>query len=549
MIRSHVVVTKQTPLARNGMVAAEHWRGAEVGAEILARGGNAVDAAVATAFAMTVIEPFMSTIGGSGTMLVHLNRKGETVALNFNGIAPLAGHETLFKVVGGVSEGLFAWPRTENAANEYGHRSVAVPGSVAGLCLALKKYGTMELRDVMAPAIKLARDGFETDWYLALNHAKSVEELVAFPVTAKNYLRDSRYIYRPAGNLPGDRSAYPDLARSLELIAKDGPDAFYRGAIAQAIADDMAANGGLITREDLARYQVLIEPVLSGRYRDVDLAFSPGPTGGATALEILNILGEFPSAKVGWQTAEGLHLRACAIARAFRDRFEHLGDPTMVKVPFERLLSKAYAREVAAEIRRGKPAPAKAVRRTDECTTHLSVIDKQRNMVSLTNTAVSLWGSRVVVPGTGILLNNGMIWFDPEPGKANSVGSGKRGLVNMVPVLGFRRGAPAFTAGAPGGRTIISALPQVVANLIDHKAHPQAAIEAPRLHTEGGELTVSARVGEKALAGLAKKGHKVVPKHETYSTLNFARPVAIRVTAKGLEAGCEQYCAASAAGH
>ena len=318
---------------------------------------------------------------------------------------------------------------------------MAVPGSVAGLCLALQRYGTMELRDVMAPAIALARDGFETDWYLALNHAKSVEELVAFPATAKNYLRDGRYIYRPAGMQPGDRSTYPDLARSLQLIAKDGPDAFYRGAIAQAIASDMAANGGLITREDLARYQVLVEPALTGRYRDVDLAFSPGPTGGATALEILNILGEFPSAKVGWQTVEGLHLRARAIARGFRDRFEHLGDPTMVKVPFERLLSKAYAREVAAEIRRGKPAPAKTPRRTDECTTHLSVIDKQRNMVALTNTAVSLWGSRVVVPGTGILLNNGMIWFDPEPGKANSVGSGKRGLVNMVPVLGFRRGA------------------------------------------------------------------------------------------------------------
>ena len=549
MIRSTLVVTKQTPFARNGMVAAEHWRGAEVGAGILARGGNAVDAAVATAFAMTVIEPFMSTIAGSGTMLVHLARKGETLALNFNGLAPLAGHETLYKVVGGVSDGLFSWPRTENSANEYGHRAVAVPGSVAGLSLALERYGTMGLRDVMAPAIALARDGFEVDWYLAQNQAKFVQELSAFPVTARNYLRDGRYSYRPAGMLPGDRQTYPDLARSLELIAKEGPDAFYRGAIAQAIVDDMAANGGLITREDLAGYRVLVEPVLTGRYRDVDLAFSPGPTGGATALEILNILGEFPSSKVGWQTVEGLHLRASAIARAFRDRFEHLGDPTMVKVPFERLLSKAYAREVAAEIRRGKPAPGRTPRRTEECTTHLSVIDKQRNMVSLTNTAVSLWGSRVVVPGTGILLNNGMIWFDPEPGKANSVGPGKRGLVNMVPVLGFRRGAPAFTAGAPGGRTIISALPQVVCNLVDGRTTAQAAIEAPRLHTEGSEVMVSSRVGEKALAGLAKKGHQVAAKDESYSSLNFARPVAIRVTPKGLEAGCEQYCAASAAGH
>jgi gamma-glutamyltranspeptidase/glutathione hydrolase len=162
---------------------------------------------------------------------------------------------------------------------------------------------------------------------------------------------------------------------------------------------------------------------------------------------------------------------------------------------------------------------------------------------------VSIFGSRVVVPGTGILLNNGMIWFDPEPGKANSVGSGKRGLVNMVPVLGFKRGKPAFTLGAPGGRGIVSAIPQVISNLVDLKASPQAAIEAPRVHTEGAEVLVSSRVDDKSLTGLARKGHTVVPKEESYSTLNFSRPVAIRVTPKGLEAGCEQYSAAAAAGH
>jgi gamma-glutamyltranspeptidase/glutathione hydrolase len=549
MIRSRLVVTKQTPLAAHGMVVAEHPRGAEVGAAILARGGNAVDAAVATAFAMTVVEPFMSTIAGSGTMLVHLARRGETMALNFNGVAPLAAHETVYKVIGGKSDGLFAWPRTENAANEHGHRAVAVPGSVAGLALALERYGTMTLRDVMAPAIALARDGFEADWYLALNHAKFAQELSAYPTAARNYLRDGRWIHRPAGMLPGDRVTYPDLARSLESIAKDGPDVFYRGALAQAIVDDMAANGGLIRREDLAGYKVLVEPALAGRYRDVDLAFSPGATGGVTALEILNILGEFPSARVGWQSVEGLHLRASAIARGFRDRFEHLGDPAVVKAPWDRLVSREHARQAAAEIRRGKPARTRGPRAADECTTHLSVVDRQRNMVSLTNTAVSLWGSRVVVPGTGILLNNGMIWFNPEPGKANSVAPGKRGLVNMVPALGFRRDAPAFTVGAPGGRGIISAIPQVIANLVDGKATAQAAVEAPRVHTEGDEVLVSTRVGDKALAGLARKGHTVVPKEESYSTLNFARPVAIRVTGRGLDAGCEQYSAAAAAGH
>jgi gamma-glutamyltranspeptidase / glutathione hydrolase len=550
MIQSRLVVTKQTPLAGHGMVVAEHPRGAEVGAAVLARGGNAVDAAVATAFAMTVVEPFMSTIAGSGTMLVHLARRGETLALNFNGVAPLAAHESMYRVVGGVSEGLFAWPRTENAANEHGHRSVAVPGSLAGLALALERYGTMTLRDAMAPAIALARDGFEADWYLALNHAKFVQELGAYPETAKTYLREGRFIYRPAGMLPGDRVTYPDLARSLELIAKEGPDAFYRGALAQAIAEDMAANGGLIRREDLAAYRVIVEPALRGAYRGVELALSPGSTGGVTALEILNILGEFPAASVGWETVEGLHLRASAIARGFRDRFEYLGDPAMVKAPWDRLVAREHAQAAAAEIRRGKAGRlAKAPRAVEECTTHLSVVDRQRNMVALTNTAVSLWGSRVVVPGTGILLNNGMIWFDPQPGKPNSVAPGKRGLVNMVPALGFRRGSPAFTVGAPGGRGIISAIPQVIANLVDAKATAQAAIEAPRVHTEGAEVLVSARVGAKALAGLAKKGHRVVPKDESYSTLNFARPVAIRVTARGLEAGCEQYSAAAAAGH
>ena len=237
MIRSPLVVTKQTPLARNGMVAAEHWRGAEVGAGILARGGNAVDAAVATAFAMTVVEPFMSTIAGSGTMLVHLARKGETVALNFNGVAPLAGHETLYKVVGGVSDGLFSWPRTENCGQrvrpprggrarlggrtEPGARALRHDG--AARCHgAGHRAGARRLRDGLVPGAQ-PRPSPSRSWS-------------AFPVTASNYLRDGRYIYRPAGMLPGDRSTYPDLARSLQLIAKDGPDAFYRGAIAQAIA-------------------------------------------------------------------------------------------------------------------------------------------------------------------------------------------------------------------------------------------------------------------------------------------------------------------------
>ena len=550
MIQSSLSVTKRMPLTRRGMVVAEHPRGAEVGARVLERGGNAVDAAVAAAFAMTVVEPFMSTIAGAGTMLVHLARRGETMALDFNGMAPLRAHATMYKTIGGVSDALFPWPRVEGEANVYGHRSVAVPGSVAGLALALERYGTLSLADALAPAIEIARSGLVPDWYLALKHAQHIEELAAFPETARVYLRHGRSIHRPPSMQPGDLVRYPDLAESLALIAKEGPDAFYRGAIAQAIAEEMARGGGLITKEDLAAYEVRVAAPLTGRYRDLELAFSPGATGGVTALETLNILGEFPAAKVGGKTADGLHLRASAIKRAFRDRFEHLGDAAVVKAPWERLASREYARAAAREIRagRGGAAGPRGGRALD-CTTHVGAVDRDRNMVALTHTAVSLWGSRVVVKGTGILLNNGMIWFDPEPGKANSVAGGKRGMVNMVPALGFKRGKPYLTVGAPGGRAIVSAIPQVIANLVDGRGSLQEAVEAPRLHTEGGDVLVSTRVGEAALAGLARRGHAVVPKDESYSTLNFARPIAVRVTPKGLEAGLEQFGMAWAAGH
>ena len=550
MIRSTLSVTKKMPSVRHGMVVAEHPAGADVGARILERGGNAIDAAVATAFAMTVVEPFMSTIAGSGTMLVHLAGRGETVCIDFNGVAPLAAHETMFPIVGGISGALFPWPSVEGEANVFGHRSVAVPGSVAGLALALERYGTMTLADVLAPAISIAETGIVPDWYLALKHAHYLEELAALPETARTYLRHGRSIYRPPSMQPGDVVTYPELARSLTLIAREGPSAFYRGAIAQAIADEMAAHGGLITRDDLAAYEVRVGPPLRGRYRDLDLALSPGATGGTTALEILNILGEFPAGKAGWTTADGLHVRAMASKRAFQDRFEHLGDAALVKAPWERLVSREHAREAAAQIRRLKVAPRRRGPGAGvDCTTHVGAVDRHRNMVSLTNTAVSLWGSRVVVKDTGILLNNGMLWFDPEPGKANSIAPGKRALVNMVPTLGFRRGRPYLTVGAPGGRAIVTAIPQVIANVVDGRGSLQAAVEAPRLHTEGGDVLVSTRVGETALAGLAKRGHSVVPKEETYSTINFARPIAIRITAKGLEAGIEQYGAAAAAGH
>jgi gamma-glutamyltranspeptidase/glutathione hydrolase len=576
MIRSRLVVTKQTPRAPRGLVTAEHPLGAEAGARILKAGGNAVDAAVATAFAMTVVEPFMSTLGGSGAMLVHLARRGATMALDFNGCAPVNAHAEMFPLTDGISTALFAWPRVRDDANVYGPLSVAVPGSVAGLTYAVEHWGTMELTNVLAPAIELAREGFVPDWYLALTTAKYLEELSDFPESARTYLRNGRAIYRPPTAEYADRAAYPDLARSLELIAREGSDAFYKGAIADAIEAHMKQTGGLITKSDLAAYRVRVGPALMGGYRKLDVAWPPGATGGISALQILNTLGQFPPAHIGWRTTMGLHHRCQAIGRAFVDRFARLGDPEIVRASWEQLASVDYARVIASEIRRhrspagrapgergnlkgperstagargGSPGVPRPLPKMHDCTTHVCAVDRDRNMVSLTNTAVSTYGSRMVVPGTGILMNNGMIWFDPEPAKPNSVGPGKRAMVNMAPALAFRGGRPYLAVGAPGGRKIISAVPQVIANLVDDARSVQAAIEAPRVHMEGDTLEVDDRVGERALRELSRRGYAVVAREETYASSFFAKPIAIRVTRDGLEAGLDHLRPAAAAGY
>jgi gamma-glutamyltranspeptidase/glutathione hydrolase len=351
MIRSTLRMTKQTPFAARGMVVAEHPLGAEVGAGILARGGNAVDAAVATAFAMPVVEPFMSTLAGGGSFLIHMARRGETVAIDANVEAPARAHEHCYELGEGVSDDLFPWRRVVGDANVFGPRAVAIPGSVAGLCLALRRYGTMALADVLVPAIGLAEEGFIPDWYVAQTISLYTRELRAFPETARTYLRDGQDIYRPPASQDGDLLRQPDLGRSLRLIAKEGPDAFYRGAIAQAIHDEVQGGGGFLTKDDLAGYEPRVLSPLMGGYRGLELAFMPGATGGLTALEILNLLAEFPRDKVTYRTLEGLHLRAEAVRLAFLDRLRYLSDALRVTAPWDGLASRAYAHDLARQIK------------------------------------------------------------------------------------------------------------------------------------------------------------------------------------------------------
>ena len=428
----------------------------------------------------------------------------------------------------------------------------------------------MDLADVMAPAIALARDGFVPDWYHALTMAVHAEELAAFPETARTHLRSGHYIHRPPTLADGDRIQQPDLARSLALLAKEGPRAFYAGALGQAMCAEMAAHGGFVTAADLAGYQVRTLAPLVGRYRGLEVHFSPGATGGPTALQILNILSAFPSEQVGCDSARGLHLRAEAVRYGFQDRLTWLGDPECVEAPWSVLASAEYGGAVAACLRpRGprsaKPAPNPWLVQTNEprasptgpvgqCRRRLH--DAHRRCGPPPESGVAHPYRRVPVriarrraghrnpplerdalvrPGAG----------ETQLDRPREARAGEHGPRAGVPA----RRTVSSRLGAPGGRKIISAIPQVLSNLADLRLSPQSAIEAPRVHTEGGDLWVDDRVGAKALAALAKMGHPVVPKREDFSTLFFSRPVAIRVTREGLEAGLDALRAAAAAGH
>jgi gamma-glutamyltranspeptidase/glutathione hydrolase len=490
----------------------------------------------------------MSCLAGGGSMLIHRPRRGESVALDFNVEAPAAAHARMYPPGGGRGSDLFPWRAVEGDANVHGHRAVAVPGSLAGLALALERYGTLDLRDAVAPAARLARRGVPVDWYLALATAEHAEELAHYPEAARTYLRDGRWAPRPPSLGPGDRWRQPALARTLELIGKEGPDVFYRGELAEAIVAEMRRGGGILTGEDLAAYRARVAAPLEGTYRDVRLLGMPGATGCVTALQALSVLGCFDLPRDAAGAARTYHLRAGAFRLAFADRLRWLGDPAHADAPWDRLLSRAHAAGLARRLERGTGRGRRRPPRGGDCTTHVGAVDRDRTVVSLTHTAVGLFGSRVVVPGTGLLLSNGMMWFDPEPGRANSIASRKRALVNMTPFLALRDDRPWLTVGAPGGRKIVTAVPQVLSNLIDFGLAPQAACEAPRLHAEDETVYVDDRVGGRVLAALRRLGHRVVPQTESFSTFFFARPQVIEVRGDRLVAGVDHLRPATAMG-
>lgn len=484
-----------------GMVASAHPLASKIGIEILQKGGNAVDAAVATAFGLGVVEPNASGIGGGGFMLIYIGKTKEVITIDYRERAPLKATPDMYRL---TPEG-----KVVDDEITVGHKAVAVPGTLAGLSLALSRYGTMSLKEVMAPAIRIAEEGFEVSKTLHGMMKDNFEKLMKFPASAKVFLKDG---------LPyevGDRLVLKDLAKTYRLIAEKGPDVFYKGEIAEAIEQEMKASGkGLITREDLAIYQPVLRTPVRGTYRGYEvISMSPSSSGGTHIIQLLNILEGYDMAKLGHNSSASIHIMAEAMKRVFADRAKYMGDPDFVKVPIKGLVSKSYAEtlrkgiseeKVGEKIPAGDPLPFES-----GGTSHLSVVDREGNLVALTQTINYFFGSGVLVPGTGILLNNEMDDFVPKPGMMNSIEPKKRPLSSMSPTLVLKDGKPFLSIGSPGATRIITALPQILMNIIDHKMNIQEAIDAPRIHCMTGEIFMEARIPKDVQQALINKGHKL----------------------------------------
>lgn len=467
------------------MVSAQEARATRIGLDILQRGGNAVDAAVAVGFALAVTLPRAGNLGGGGFMLVHSADSGETTAIDYREMAPKAATRDMYLDGDGS---------VDKDRERYSHKSVGVPGTVAGLALALKRYGTMPLKDVLAPAIALAEDGYLVSADMARRLAERQDRLARWPASARIFMR-------PGGDTlrTGERLVQQDLAQSLRLIAEQGTEAFYRGEIARRIAAEMKSGGGLITMEDLAGYRAVIRKPVAGTYRGYEIRSMPPPSsGGVHIVQILNILEGYDLAALGPNSAASIHLMVEASKRAYADRAKHLGDPDFWPVPMEKLVSKEYAASLRDSIADDKATPSSEIApmtvapKEGPNTTHFTVVDRQGNVVSNTYTLNFSYGSGIVAAGTGILLNNEMADFAAKPGvpnafglmggDANAVDGGKRPLSSMSPTIVLKDGKPFLATGSPGGSRIITMVLQVLINVIDHRMNIADATDAPRVH-------------------------------------------------------------------
>ena len=505
--------------SKRAMVVSAHPKASEAGLSMLRRGGNAVDAAVATAFAISVVEPFAAGIGGGGFLLLHQGQSSEIKALDFRERAPLRATRNMY---------LDREGKVRAKKSVDGYLAAAVPGPVAGLYEAHRRYGKLPWQEVIKPAIRLAQDGFVISSVLSWRSMQVYEK-------RKNVILNNpaaRQIFTRKGALyaPGDRLLQRDLARTLQAIAIN-PQSFYTGDIARAIAADMAKNGGLITLKDLKSYKPIWRTPLCGTFRSSRVCSMPPPSsGGVHLLQILNIIGNTDLKSKGWHHPDTLHLLVEAMRIAYADRSENLGDPDFVKVPVAALTSRAYAAKRRQEILMDRasqvlPVDQKTLQRFSKespDTSHLTVVDESRNAVSLTFTINYGFGSGVVVPGTGILLNDEMDDFAAAPDvpnvfglvgrDANAIAPRKTPLSSMTPTIVTENGRLLMAVGSPGGSTIITTVLQVVLNVLEYNMDVGAAVAAPRLHHQWlpDRLRVEPfGLDAATLEDLRQRGHKI----------------------------------------
>jgi gamma-glutamyltranspeptidase/glutathione hydrolase len=503
-------------VAEHGMVVAQEKIAAQIGADILRQGGSAVDAAVATGFAMAVTYPRAGNIGGGGFMVIHLAGRNEDVAIDYREAAPQATRRDIF---------LGADGKPDNTKSRDSALSIGVPGTVAGLSLALEKYGSgnFTLAQLVKPAIDLARDGFALADDMADTLPDGQRRLSHWPASTKIFSHPDGTSLRD-----GDQLVQSDLAATLTAIAEQGPSGFYQGPVAEKLVKAIDDAGGIMTLDDLKSYQAIIRTPVRGSYRGYDIISMPLPSSGGTVLlETLNILEGFPLGDLKPGSATSLHLLIEAMKRAYADRARYLGDPAFVNAPIVTLIAKDYAAKQRANIDLNhatasaevfSPAPP----HEGGNTTHYSVVDSLGNAVSNTYTLNFPYGVGLVAEGTGVLLNNELDDFTAAPGasnafglvgyEANLPGPGKRPLSSMSPTIVLKDGKPVLVTGSPGGSRIISTVLQVIVNVLDYHMDVAAAVAAPRLHHQWlpDEVRIERGFAEDALAGLKARGHRVI---------------------------------------
>jgi len=516
--------------APHALVTSVHELASRAGVEMLHSGGNAIDAAVATGFALAVVHPQAGNLGGGGFMLFRL-ADGKTHFIDFREKAPAAATENMYLDAQGN-----VLPDSDKNSSVVGYRAVGVPGSVAGLVYAEKQYGKLSLDKVIAPAIKLARDGFPLA-YEDSQDLKDDEHLAEFPESKRIFQRDGNYYH------PGDTFKQPELARTLERLARN-PDEFYHGAMARELAAAIQKGGGLVTAADLAAYEVKERQPIRGSYRGYDIISAPPPSSGGVALvEILNILEGFDLAKLGNRSADDIHLEVEAFRRAFYDRADFMGDPDFAKVPVAQLIDKKYAeawrdsidpkhasvskdlkRPSFSELERVAHSQTTAIREPEN-TTHYSVVDAEGNAAAVTTTLNDSFGSRVTATGLGFLLNDEMDDFAAKQGvpnaygliqgPANAIGPGKRPLSAMTPTIILKDGKLFLVLGSPGGPTIITTVANVLIGVVDFGLDIQEAVNAPRFHNQWlpDVILVEDRLSPDTMNVLRSKGHKLTVRH------------------------------------